>query len=447
MTRFFITAVLVFFALVSFCQPEKAQLDSLVSRYADMNRFNGVVLVAKGGTILLNKGYGYRNVAGKIANDENSIFQLGSITKQFTTAVILKLQQEKKLSLNDKLSKYFPRFPKADSITIEQLMLHTSGIYSYTNDPKFMETEVSKPANREKMMALFKDRPLDFSPGKGWNYSNSGYSMLGYIIEKVAKMPYEQAVRKYIFTPLQMTHSGFDFTHLQSPEKTTGYFKIDKTGADTAPIVDSSVSFSAGAIYSTVGDIYKWHQALENYTILSRADQEKAYTPVRNNYGYGWVIGSVEGKKKVGHGGGIHGYITNFTRVPEDDICIVLLSNASDKSLEEITDKILKQLYNRPYDLPKQRLSIALPEASLKQYEGSYEIRPDLKVVMSVKDGTLNATPTNQSVKVLSAEKEDFFFDPVDDVQVEFVKNFRNEVEGLLLYQGGRKIFCRKLKE
>jgi len=446
MVRFSITVMLIFAALSSFCQTQTASLDSLVSRYANLSRFNGSVLVAKGETILLNKGYGYRNVADKIANDENSIFQLGSITKQFTSAVILKLQAEKKLNVKDKLSKYFPKFPKADSITIEQLMLHTSGIYSYTNDAKFMETEVTKPANREKMMALFKDKPFDFSPGQGWNYSNSGYCMLGYIIEKVTKMPYEQVVRKYIFTPLQMTHSGFDFTHLQSPEKTTGYFKIIAGSAATAPTVDSSVSFSAGAIYSSVGDLYKWHQALESYTILPKADQEKAYTPVRNNYGYGWVIDSVENKRKVGHGGGIHGYITNFVRVPEDDICIVLLSNASDKSLEEITDKILKQLYNKPYDLPKLKVSISLPEATLKQYEGNYEIRPDLKVTMTIKDGLLNAAPSNQEVKVLLAEKADFFFDTVDDVQVEFLRNFKNEVEGILLYQGGRKIFCRKIK-
>lgn len=446
MIRFIIMAVLIFSAQYSFCQSETAPLDSILTKYARLNRFNGSVLIEKGGTILLDKGYGYRNVADKIVNDENSIFQLGSITKQFTTAVILKLQEEKKLNMHDKLSKYFSKFPKADSITIEQLMLHMSGIYSYTSDSKFMATEVAKPANREKMMALFKDKPLDFSPGKGWNYSNSGYSMLGYIIEKVTKMPYEQVVRKYIFTPLQMTHSGFDFTHLQSPEKTTGYFKINNKNAAIAPIVDSSVSFSAGAIYSTVGDLYKWHQALEANTILNKEEQEKAYTPVRNNYGYGWVIDSIEGKRKVGHSGGIHGYITNFVRVPEDDICIVLLSNASDQSLDEITDKILKQLYHKPYELPKERVAITLSQDILKQYEGNYELRPDLKIAISIKDSLLNATPTNQSVKILLAEKEDLFFEPLENVQVEFLRNYKNEVDGFILTQGGRRILCRKLK-
>src|SRR6186997_2017452 len=234
---------------------EADKLDALINAYAKMYKFNGAALVAKNGVILLNKGYGYRDAENKVANNEQTIFQLGSVTKQFTSAVILKLQEEKKLSVSDKLSKYFPGYPKGDSITIEHLLTHTSGIYNYTNDGDFMTTEVTKPASREKMMALFTNKPLDFSPGTSWNYSNSGYSLLGYIIEAVTKKPYYQAVRKYIFTPLHMTHSGFDFTHLKKKEKATGYFSLQGKNATPAPIVDSTVAFSAGAIYSTVGDL------------------------------------------------------------------------------------------------------------------------------------------------------------------------------------------------
>ena len=264
------------------------KLDTLLSTYAKLNKFNGSALVAKNGVILLNKGYGYRDATSKTPNDEQTIFQLGSITKQFTSAVILKLQEEKKLSVSDKLSKYFPGYPKGDSITIRQLLTHTSGVFNYTNDGEFMKNEMTKPATREKMLALFKDKPLDFSPGTGWNYSNSGYLLLGYIIEDVTKKTYEQAVRKYIFTPLQMTHSGFDFTDLKSNKKATGYFNLDEKENAAAPIVDSSVSFSAGAIYSTTGDLYLWHEALQKNMILSKEQQEMAYTPVKNNYGYGW---------------------------------------------------------------------------------------------------------------------------------------------------------------
>src|SRR6187399_479632 len=375
---------------------ETDKLDALINAYAKMYKFNGAALVAKNGVILLNKGYGYRNAADKITNTEQTIFQLGSITKQFTSAIILKLQQEKKLSVSDKLSKYFPGYPKGDSITIEHLLTHTSGIYNYTNDANFMSNEITKPASREKIMALFKDKPLDFSPGTSWNYSNSGYSLLGYIIEAVTKKPYEQAVRKYIFTPLGMTHSGFDFTHLQSNEKAIGYFKLNDKEKAEAPIVDSSVSFSAGAIYSTIGDLYLWHKALQKNGILSREQQEKAYTPVKNRYGYGWSIDSIEGKRRVSHGGGIHGFITTIARVPEDDICIVLLSNASNTTVGEISKSIFAILYGKEYELPKERTEIKLPEEKLKEYLGEYELNKDLHVVISLKEGALVAIPTGQ---------------------------------------------------
>ncbi|MCW3116985.1 MAG: beta-lactamase [Chitinophagaceae bacterium] len=445
MKKITILAVTLTIAHLSFSQPAGEKLDLLVTAYAKQYHFNGSVLVAKNGTILLNKGYGYRNAGEKVLNNEQTIFQLGSITKQFTSAIILKLQEEKKLSVQDKLSKYFPDYPKGDSISIEQLLLHISGIYSYTNDKNFMTSEVTKPANREKMMALFKDKPLDFSPGTGWNYSNSGYALLGYIIENVTKKPYEQAVHNYIFNPLQMTHSGFDFVHLKSKEKAKGYFKLNDKDTAAAPVVDSSVSYSAGAIYSTTGDLYKWHQALENYTILSKAQQDKAYTPVKNNYGYGWGIDSIEGKRRVGHGGGIHGFTTNIARVPEDDICIVLLSNASDGSLQDITKSIFAILYNKEYEVPKERIAIKVPEETLKQYEGEYEIRPELRVIISIKDGELLASPTGQSPDILYAEKEDFFFVKTEDIQVEFKRNEKKEIDRFILYQGGAKITCKKI--
>ncbi|MEO8112698.1 MAG: serine hydrolase domain-containing protein, partial [Ginsengibacter sp.] len=212
MKKIYFLVIVLCVVHIGFAQDTGSKLDTLISAYAKLDKFNGAALVAKGGTILLDKGYGYRNSNDKVLNSEQTIFQLGSITKQFTSAVILKLQEEKKLSVSDKLSKYFPNYPKGDSITIQQLLTHTSGIFNYTNDENFMANEITKPATREKMMALFQDKPLDFSPGTSWNYSNSGYSLLGYIIEAVTKKSYEQAVRRYIFAPLHMTHSGFDFT-------------------------------------------------------------------------------------------------------------------------------------------------------------------------------------------------------------------------------------------
>ncbi len=243
-----------------------------------------------------------------------------------------------------------------------------------------------------------------------------------------------------------MTHSGFDFTHLKNKDKAIGYFKLDDKDTVAAPIVDSSISFSAGAIYSTTGDLYLWHKALENNIILSKAQQEKAYTPVKNNYGYGWGIDSIQGKRRVGHSGGIHGFTTNIARVPQDDVCIILLSNASDGTLGEITKSIFAVLYNDPYELPKERTAIKIAAEKLKQYEGEYEIKPELHVTMSVKDGELIAAPTGQPAQTIYAEKEDFFFIKSQDIQIEFTRNDKKEVDGFILHQGGSQTTCKKIK-
>jgi CubicO group peptidase (beta-lactamase class C family) len=443
--------ILIFVAALCFvhmgCSQDMAlRLDTLLQAYAKIHKFTGTVLVTKNGTVLLDKGYGARNAGNRVLHDKNSVFQIGSVTKQFTTAIILQLQQEGKLSVQDAISKYFPGYPKGDSITIEHLMLHTSGIYNYTNDRAFMTTEVSKPANRDKIMALFRDKPLDFVPGARFQYSNSGYSLLGYIIEAVTKKPYEQVVRERIFTPLQMTHSGFDFTHLQNKEKSTGYFALNDKDTTLSPIVDSTVAFSAGAIYSTTGDLYRWHQGLQNNKVLTKEQQERAYTPVKNKYGYGWNIDSVYGQRVLSHGGGIHGFTSHLSRIPADDVCIVLLCNTSSPELHTISKAIQAILYNKPYEIPKERKAISLGEEKLKQYIGEYTINEKLQLSISLKNGELVALPTGQNPAVLYAEKEDYFFVKVPDVQLQFTRNDKKEVDGFILFQNGTERKCPKIK-
>jgi len=445
MKKFTILILLLGSAITGYNQELAQRLDTLVQAYTAVYKFNGTVLVAKNGAIVLHKGYGYRNVAAGVQHDKNSVFQIGSVTKQFTTAVILKLQAAGKLNVQDPISKYFPKYPKGDSITVEELMLHTSGIYNYTNDRAFMEKGVSQPANREKMMALFKDKPLDFTPGTKWQYSNSAYLLLGYIIESVTGKPYEQIVREYIFTPLKMTHSGFDFTHLQQKEKSTGYFAFNNKDTLPSIIVDSSVSFSAGAIYSTAEDMYRWHQALQHNKILTTAQQEKAYSPVKNHYGYGWVIDSLYGNRVVSHGGAIHGFTSYFSRMAADDVCIILLSNTSSPVLDKISSNIYAALYNKPYEIPTKRIAISLPDEKLKPYTGEYKLSENWKVTIVLKNGELEATPDGQSPKTLHAEKEDYFFAEEPEVQLRFTRNEKQDVDGFILYQNGAERKCPKI--
>src|SRR6478672_1798981 len=274
----FALTLLLFLTVSCNAQSLTPTLDSLVNVYVKQKGFNGSVLVAQKGHILLEKGYGYKNVAQKTKVDANSLFQYGSITKQFTSALVMYLQEKGKLNINDKLSKYFPELPFADSVTIYNLLTHTSGIFNYTNNGDFMKTQAVKTASRDKIFALFNNKPLEFAPGSRFSYSNSGYSLLGYIIEKASGVPYEKLMRQVILEPLGLKTAGFDYAHNVSPDLTIGYNFIKDDKFEAAGIVDSTVAYSAGSLYGSVKDLYAWHQALQQHVLLSSASWQKIYT-------------------------------------------------------------------------------------------------------------------------------------------------------------------------
>lgn len=444
------TLFFFFFTVVTSCslpaQEVAQKLDELVAAYAKNEEFNGTVLVAQKGTILLQKGYGYKNAAKNEMNDGNTIFQVGSLTKQFTSALILCLQQKKKLNIQDKLSKYYPALPFADKVTIEHLLSHTSGIYNYTNNNDFMKTEAVKPASQEKILSLFKDKPLLFEPGTKFSYSNSNYILLGYIIEKVTGKPYEQVMHEMIFTPLRMDHSGFDFAALSSPDKAIGYFVLTKKLNTPAPIVDSTASFAAGAIYASTGDLYKWDRALYTEQIISKASLKDAYTARQAKYGFGWGIDSAFGKPVYTHSGGIFGFTTTILRDPEEDICIILFDNKGDGNLEKIRAGLNAILHNEKYDIPKEQTVITVDTAILKQYTGDYELGPNFILYVTLEEGKLMVQATGQGKTEVYAEKENLFFSRVPDAKIEFTKDADGKTDKLILHQNGRDMPAKKIK-
>jgi CubicO group peptidase (beta-lactamase class C family) len=433
------------FITASFGQSKVEKLTSLLDTYHQLNEFNGTALVSQYGKVLINEGYGFKNIATNDKCAANTIYQIGSITKQFTAAIILKLEEKKKLKLTDKVSKYFPDYPNGNEITIHHLLSHTSGIFNYTNDVDFMKSEAVKPINEAKMLALFKDRKLDFAPGTQWSYSNSGYVLLGYIIQKVTKKPYEKVVREYIFKPMKMLDSGFDFVGLNNKNKAKGYFGINGKNSMESTYVDSTVSYAAGAIYSTTSDLLKWHTGLIKNKVIKRATLEKAFTPVKNNYGYGWGISNIDDKKITTHTGGIFGFNTNIARIEQDDICVVLLNNMGNPKLVEITNNIFAILYDKVYTLPTAKKEIAISQEVLNKYKGTYQIVPEFKIVVTVADGKLFAQATGQPKFELFAQKENYFFLKAVEAEVEFVSNNDGKVEKLILYQGGRNTPAMKL--
>ncbi len=427
-------------------QTKEEKLQQLFEAYSNTNKFNGTVLISRSGKLLLNKGYGFKSVKDSVMNTPATIFQIGSLTKQFTATAILKLQEDGKLKVQDKLSKYFPGYPKGDSITIEHLLTHTSGIYNYTNDPVFMQTKAVKPIIQDSMLALFRNKPLKSSPGSKFSYSNSNYMLLGYIIEKTSKKPYEQYVSEIIFKPLKMSSSGFDFAHSTNPHKAQGYEIIAGQESKEAPVVDSSVSYAAGAIYSTTNDLYQWHKGLQSEKVIRKTSIEKAWTPYKNKYGYGWSIDTLNGKKITSHGGGIFGFNAHMVSVPQDDILIVLLNNTSNPNLKKISDDALAILYDKPYTSPEVRKEAFLSPDALSKYIGVYELAPQFTITVFLEDGKLFGQATGQQKAQLFPQKEDYFFLKIVDAQIEFTKDESGKVTSLTLLQGGQKTKGDKVK-
>ncbi|CAN5607597.1 hypothetical protein BH10BAC2_BH10BAC2_05290 [soil metagenome] len=447
---FILTLTLVFSTLLNAQDSTTQKLDELITAYAKAGRFNGSALVAQHGNILLQKGYGIRNADNNSMNDTNTIFQIASVTKQFTATVILKLVELKKMSLNDRLSKYYSGFQNGDSITIEQLLTHTSGLRNFTEeDSSINETD------EQRMIPYLKTLKPDFSPGSDWHYSNSGYVMLGYIIQKVAGMSYWQAMQNYIFTPLHRSSSGFDFTHLNSNEKAVGYDVLNDTLKQRSTITDSTVPFGAGAIYSTVTDMFKWHTGLQSYKVVGKNMMDKAYMPcLIHNYGYGWQIDSVFGKKMVSHSGAISGFGSNFARITGDDICIVLLSNKNGATFDvmHITDRLLAILYHQPYSLPVKRSPVTISAEILEQYTGTYEIAEmNLTIEVNINKGMFIAQPYRDGQPgptsvMLGLDNKRFYDQRDEELEVTFDTDNTGKTAGMKILQMGTTKYATKIK-
>jgi CubicO group peptidase (beta-lactamase class C family) len=262
-----------------------------------------------------------------VPNTPQTKFRLGSITKQFTAALVLQLEEQGKLKVTDPISKYIPDSPPAwEKVTIHHLLSHTSGIPNFTSFPDYNKTK-TLPSPPADTIARFRDKPLDFEPGSKWNYSNSGYILLGFIIGKVAGKSYADALRDGILQPLGMKSTGYDITREVIANRASGYTP-DDNGWRNSDYIDMTVPHAAGAMYSTVEDLLKWDQSFySGPKILSAASQEKMFAPVLNNYAYGWAVEKQDSHLRIAHGGGIDGFNTYIARYPDDRLTVIVLSN------------------------------------------------------------------------------------------------------------------------
>ena len=339
-----------------------AKIDKLVAQYADCCAFTGTVLVSAHDQVIFKKGYGFADREWNIPNTPDVKFRLGSISKQFTAMLIMQQVAQGSIKLEGHLSDYLPYYRPGTGakVTISQLLSHTSGIPSYTDDPKFFSDVSRNYFAVEDFVKKYCSGDLQFDPGTKFHYDNSGYYILGAILEHVTGKTYEALLKENILIPLAMSETGYDHYADILPKRATGY-QQDPAGVVNAPYLDMSLPYAAGSLYSTVEDLYKWDQALYTDKLVSHDLKQKLFTANLENYGYGWYVRSIPagepgaGQTVISHDGGINGFNTLEQRFVGDHDLIVIFNNTPGASLDEMADGIRAILYLREPAPPKRQ--------------------------------------------------------------------------------------------
>ncbi len=416
---------------------DPARMDAVVRDDVDKGEFMGAVLVARDGEILFDKGYGSANLEWKIANDGDTKFRLGSVTKQFTGVAILLLQDRGKLTLDAPVKTYLPDAPAAwDKITVRHLLTHSSGIPNFTSFADYGSTK-TLPATHATLIARFRDKPLDFAPGEKFSYSNSGYVLLSAMIEKLSGQSYAEFVTANLFKPLGMADTGYDSHAMILPRRAAGYAPA-KDGPVNADYISMTIPQGAGALYSTTRDLLKWQRGLYGGKLLKPASLAAFRTPYKSGYALGVGVQSADGVTTIEHGGGIEGFNTSLAYDPDRKITVVVLGNLNGPSPGKLSKSLMTLARGGAVVLPSERKSATVAPEQLAQYEGVYELAPTFAITMRVKDGKLMTQATGQQEFELFAESKDRFFLKVVDAQVEFTRDASGKVTGIILHQGGR---------
>ncbi|MBF2004367.1 MAG: serine hydrolase [Chlorogloeopsis fritschii C42_A2020_084] len=417
----------------------------LANRY-----FMGSVLVARAGEVLLSAGYGMANLEHNVPNTPQTKFRLGSITKQFTATAILQLQEQGLLEVQDSISNYLPDYPNGKKITIHHLLNHTSGIPNYTEFSSFEQTKKIKVTLND-LITRFSSEPLEFTPGERYQYTNSGYVVLTKIIETVSGYSYADYLQHQILKPLEMFDSGCDRQEVILSHRASGYVFTGET-YQNADFIDMSWPSGAGAMYSTIEDLYKWEQGLYTDVVLSEASREMMFTPkvtIRAAedgkgyyHGYGGIICTHFKRKLLYHGGGIDGFSTRIARYPDEQVSIIVLTNidpAVATPVVAIANDLAAILFDEPYQLPKKRQAIALDPAIYDAYVGQYELEPGWVMIVTKECDRIFAQSAGQERVELFPESSTKFFMKVIDAQCTFVVDETGKASHVILHQGGRE--------
>lgn len=423
---------------------DAGRMDQVARASVATGEFSGSVLVARDGEVLLDQGYGFANREWSIPNDGDTVFRLGSVTKQFTAVAIMILKERGLVDLDAPVKTWLPDAPAAwDGVTVSHLLSHTSGVPNFTDFDDYAASR-TQPATVDSLIARFRDHPLDFQPGEKWNYSNSGYVLLTAIIEKVSGRPYADFVEETLFQPLGMADTGYDSRTAVVPRRASGYVPTGGGGVAHADYLDMSIPQGAGGLYSTTHDLLKWEQGLFGGRLLQPQSLTLLTTPVRNDYAFGLGVAEAYGDKTISHSGGIEGFNTYMAYDPARHMTVIVLGNLNGPAPTKIGADLLTLARGGTVTLQSERQAVAVEAGSLMAYEGVYELSPTFLITASVLDGKLMVQATGQDALELQAESAGTFFLREVDAQVVFTRDASGAVDGLVLHQGGRAAPARK---
>jgi CubicO group peptidase (beta-lactamase class C family) len=416
----------------------RAHLDAAARAYTPGHAFMGAVLVAIDDDRLLDKGYGFANVQAGIANAPKVKFRIGSLTKQFTAAAVLLLQQDGKLSVTDPVSRYIADAPAAwNDITLAELLGHSSGIPDLTQAPDFPIWSRT-PHSWPELLARFRDKPLDFQPGSQFEYSSSNYELLGRVIEQVSGKSYGDFLRKRVFEPLRMRDTGLDRDGLALSRRAQGY-AIQPGGALTpAPSSSMSVAWSAGALYSTSEDLLRWEQGLFGGRLLSVASLKQMTTPGLGDYGMGVGVKTADGLKVIVHGGAIEGFHSFLIYVPQHRLTVIVLSNVEGPS----PDRLAGQL--GAIAIGQSNVLSPIAAQDLDRFVGTFDLAPAGFSLTFRRDGdVLNSISNGEVIPTVyegpTKEGSPSFYVPRIGAEIIFKPDAAGSMTSLVLQQDGKE--------
>jgi CubicO group peptidase (beta-lactamase class C family) len=426
-----------------------AQVAQRVDEYMEalwrVRRYGGSVLVAREGRLLVNRGYGLANAELEVPNRPATVYRIGSLTKAFTAAAILLLQERGRLSVQDSICQYLTDCPEPwRPITLHHLLTHTSGIPNVTVLPEW-EALKTVPATPAEVVARVRTLPLGFPPGERYDYSNSNYLLLGLVIERASGQSYDAFMREAVFGPLRLENTAYDHRLPVVPNRAAGYSRAAR-GIVNAPYADPSLSFSAGGLRSTTADLSRWVEALAAPGFLTQRSLDAMFTPFRGTYAYGWAVDQLHGRRHIGHTGGIEGFSTHISRFPDNRATVIVLSNNDAAVANAIARDLSAILFGEPYQVPREPTQVSVDPAVYAAYAGRYEIAPGAMLVV-VREGERLTIGSGQPPSAeLFPESETEFFMRVADARVTFVRGEGARVTGLVLHQNGQDIPARKVE-